>query len=751
MSQPPPIYIQFAVRGLDDVQRAMKTIAETAAGAEKKSAAAVKAVVASAPALKKAASDVVTSVKGIAAAEANAAAASKAGLTKRARDFEKEAALRKKHGAATIAEINNLAKQIDGNDAKQAAAKKKRADDLAKYMNRVRENSFRMEQQWRDQELEKERKLTEAKKAEAKKRAGAYVNAAGKGISNGVGAVKGIVNGAMNAMGGFSVTEAVQGEVQLQGQAAALAASSTDRTSSKVILDRARQIGIEHGFDPSEIIAGFDNVKKLDGDKLEQAMRVAPAIAQVANATGSNFAELSGFAGNILAGAKEDGTAVSDDELKKMLLTFAQQGMSGAVEVGDFAKFGSRFTGGAKLFGGDQLANTVSLGALAQIARGKGTATTASEASMAALRFGTDIQKKSETVSGLIGKSVFDEKGNLRAPEELTMDIMKATDGRVDKLTQAGVGERAVKYLSGAGAIWREAGGGKKGEETLHAFFEKLRVTMKEDEVEAREKERLAAADKQIQIAMIELKTVVGTELVPELILFVRNGLIPALPAISQLTKGFAKVAEVLLNNPLLGVGAIISAAIVKEIAAVALGEAIKAALVNAIAGKLPGVASVAAPTAAGAAAAVGAGLVAGAGVAAVLYNNGTKYADGTNNAENLAAKVDAYARGDKANGISPERAQALVAQAKGRVDNTGAFSMAGNILASPFDDSADKKYGQYKADQALVDNEQLKKAITDAIKTGFAEAPRLGPSDPNHPGRGNSGPLGSNVRGRPL
>lgn len=713
MSQPPPVVIQFAVRGLDDVQRAIKGIAETAAGTERKSVASAKAT----------ASAEVKAAKSAAVAKAvlanesarNSAAASRAGLRRMQALWKEEERAHARSAAKILSDA-----------AKAEASKVKEAERSAAAMNRIRERSATMAGKYAAQQVKDEQRT-------AQQRAQIIKGQFGRGVGNAIGIIKGGVGGAMNAMGGFSVPDALQSEIQLQGKAASLAASSEGHFTADGLLSSARKTGIQYGFDPADVLSAMDEVKKLTG-KTQVGIDTAPFLAKLANASGADLGELGGLAGNILAGSPD----IKRADLERQLAIFTQQGMAGGVEVGDLAKYGGRITAGAGYFGGNREANETTLGAFAQIARQYGGASSAAEAALAAQRFGSDTAKKADHLKGM-GIDVSDGNGTMRSPEELAIEMVRKTKGDITQLGDLKLGERANKVLYGLADIYRTKGGGEEGEKAIRAEVGKYRGALSGDEIDQRNAQRMAAVDKQVTAAMTELKQVVGSQLVPELTHFIRDGLIPAMPAIKDTVHALSKLASTLIDHPIAGVGAIIVASVAKDVASAAIGEALKKALLSVVPGGGGGT-----PGGGGMPGVVGGAVAAGAATAAVIYGAGTKYADGTENAENLAAKLQAYLRGDTTSGTSPEKAMGIINAAKARLGATNAFTQAGNIIASPFSDKASADYKQFKADQAVTDNENLKKAITDAIAQGF-DATRGDPR--SNPGNGNHGPIGARTR----
>ena len=139
--------------------------------------------------------------------------------------------------------------------------------------------------------------------------------------------------------------------------------------------------------------------------------------------------------------------------------------------------------------------------------------------------------------------------------------------------------------------------------------------------------------------------------------------------------------------------------------------------------------------------------LATGAAAAAVVVNSELGYEVGKENAANLGAKLRSWQSGnrDADRSMSPEDVQKQVDAAQGRLDKGSVLGHTADLISSPFSEVGAKDYGQYKADQGLVDSEALKKQIADAVVggmkaglaaggTGVPAANRkdsLGPSEP--------------------
>jgi hypothetical protein len=220
-----------------------------------------------------------------------------------------------------------------------------------------------------------------------------------------------------------------------------------------------------------------------------------------------------------------------------------------------------------------------------------------------------------------------------------------------------------------------------------------------------------------------ELRTEVGDRLLPELVKLIPV-LQQAVPELQRFLDGVIKVAQWATEHPFAGFAAAITLAITSELAKAAIGEVVKRAITAAITGGgaggggagggggvIPKVFSaLPAPVTVG----VGLGIATGV----VIGNSMLKYETGTENAQDLQAKVEAWKRGNHTSGVSPESAQAQIDAANRRLDHGSILGHTADLLQSPVFDSSSNSYKQYKADQGLVDNEALAKTIADAMQT---------------------------------
>jgi len=698
MSGPPPIEIQFAVKNLNEVLKALKSIQDVIAKTERQSVSAARAKASEEQKIaQKAARE---QAANVVRAERMAQAAMLAGLANRARQYKVESAAHQKELQTRLA--NQARHLLAQYNAEQAAARnrnairersaamagayaKKQADTELKIARQleVERNKARLDikrgvgaatkdpsksaqarlqlldtakgksaeeqqsvlekarmlrqeaqvsrehrrqeitqEKAKQRELDREQKRANKERlAEEKRQAKALQEAAeaqaatnkrfnsatlggiGNAVKGATGIASRVAQGVLNAGGGFSLEDSVQRELSFRGKASEIANKTQTGISQTRLQNTARAVAVEQGVDPEEILKGYEQVTKLNDAALPQALRIMPDMAKLATVTGTDMGDMGALAANITAAADQEGRTykdefgktqkgISDKDLKRQLRVFTRQGIEGGVEVSDFARYGSRITAGAGLFTkrnangeydfNELERNEAKLGMAAQVARQKGGAATAAEATLAAQRFGTDLQKKAGALKEA-GVDVADKDGNLRGMDDIIVDMLQKKS-KVTEISDFKIGERGNRVLTGFADVYNTAESQKKGSgaQAVRDVFAKGQKDISEAEVNEKFRKRMAETDKQLNVAMTKLRMEVGTRLVPKLHELIKP-LTAAIPVFVRLLDGLIGIADWASNNPFSAIGVALTAAIGKEVAAAGLQQVLQKALASSL------------------------------------------------------------------------------------------------------------------------------------------------------------------------
>jgi len=601
---PAPVIVDFILRGMPEVTRAFRTVeqAATAAGRTQTSVAQRGARERVSLAEREAREKV--------AAMRKADAATKSAQDRAVREVTRAAAQRAKaeekaeRDAVRAAEKSandriRIQQRVDREFMAMQKRQQAERDRVIREDDRREERAAQSRAKIRERSATMAGRYASAQAAEQQRNREAFQRGIGGGIAKGfTGGVSAIAGGAMHVAGmvgqlggGFSIADSVTREANLRKKAAVISANTilsgagqkgADASLGKAmgtneILARAKAIGVEQNIDPADVLGAIDEIKKLTGN-VEKATNVAGKVAKLSTATGGDVKEMSGLAANILAANPN----IADKDLDRQMRIFAKQGVVGGVEVADMAKYGSRITAGASMYGGNKEQNEATLGAMSQMARQYGSAGTAAEATLGSLRFSTDVAKHADKLKAG-GIDVSDHKGNLKDAQSILLDMLKKTGGDVTKLAHLGLGDRGVKPLEGVANIYKNAGGGDKGMAAVKAEFAKYTSGISEDEVEAANKRILA--EQQAEIEIKKLQIAFGEQLLPALAKLVPV-LRDAMPTIQRLLEAFVRMAEWAGSNPLSAMGATMALSISKSVAEAGIGMAVKNALESSLGSK---------------------------------------------------------------------------------------------------------------------------------------------------------------------
>lgn len=346
------------------------------------------------------------------------------------------------------------------------------------------------------------------------------------------------------------------------------------------------------GRSDSDVTDMMRSFVDISGD-LQGAMKLLPRMAEIADASGAEGSDIGRSLATVLEGVKlKGGKGLSNADAEKRALTalrvMAGQGKIGSIELSDQANVGAaRTVAAATQFGGDFEKNMATLGGLAQMAVGKGGgASSPDEAFMAISRISSDALKHEKQLRKL-GVDVFTDKSRtqLRSPDAILFEAIHRSKGDLSKLDPI-FNERSTRAMNPLAQMYTEAGGGEAGLDAMRkqlAAFQ--RAGMSEGEVKESAAFRRSQDDRQFKKTWDDFNRMLGKELLP-----VAQDAIPELAkAIPTLAKGITAMAKLMqwfIENPIKGIGGIIVASVVADIAKAKIGETLSGALTRMISGR---------------------------------------------------------------------------------------------------------------------------------------------------------------------
>ena len=330
--------------------------------------------------------------------------------------------------------------------------------------------------------------------------------------------------------------ETAANQVSNSGYMAGTAGENGKRQDPRDIIAQVRQIANETGMSTGGAMEGLQAFTAKTGD-LQTGRDILKDMAVLSKATGTALEDMVSASGDV-ANALGD-TDNKSEKVKAAMKIIAGEGKLGAVEISDLAKQMAKIASSAGQIEGDGVNNIALLGAFAQEARQHGGAASAAQAATAVQglinTFKTPARANAFTAA--TGKSVFNDQGLIRNPQQLVMEALKATGSdplAFKKIFSNIAGGRAVE---GFATIYRQAGGGAAGEKAVTAEFERLaNAAMADAEILESFTRSMRTTESQTQILNNNLQEAAGS---------IQTALIPAFAALTPqvigLTKDFAR------------------------------------------------------------------------------------------------------------------------------------------------------------------------------------------------------------------
>ncbi len=438
------------------------------------------------------------------------------------------------------------------------------------------------------------------------------VGVAGRSVGGMVGGV-GRMGGSLLAIGGgFAVAGAIGKEKALRGSSRALANQAFNTPGEKRSREQinaavqavARKEGIRSGLGSEGMISGMRQFTEISG-KLGGAEKLAPLMADIANATDADIGDVGRTGGQILQSlgtkydlSKQDEMNKAMQETESIMLAMAGQAKVGSIEFKDMSQQMGKLMSATAGFDGSASDLAKTMGAIAQISIAGG-ASSPEEAMTSIMRFRDDLvanQKrfaKSGKIGGKGGVNVFADEGKtkLRGPEEILFDMLKSTKGSLPEVGRL-FGKRAQKAVQPFQAAFTKAGGGEKGLASVRRLLDSVKGASI-DKAELRESAafKTGGEDRQFDIAMAKFNDAMGKELLPTVTKLVPE-FVKLIPKMVEAAEAVTKFINALLDKPISTIGTVIAAKLVADLAAAGIGTVVKEQFIKMLAGSrvpLPG------------------------------------------------------------------------------------------------------------------------------------------------------------------
>lgn len=581
-----PVVVDFLVKGMPDVQRALRGVEAAAAAAERAASRAAQRE--AQKRIQLADKEAREKIRLVVKADAEQRRAQDRAI----RDTAKaaQAGVRAEERAAR--EKIRIMQKVDAEHRRiQDRAERDTARAHAKEVRQQEQRSMR----WVKQREREQRQAANQQAAENKASRERFAASVGQGIVKAGGTIAGgarAVAGMVSTLGGgFSLADSAQRQVNLEREAALLSNAAltpgSKRRDTKEILAGVKASAVTSGSDPEELIKGLSAYVAKSSD-FEGGMKNLDFFGKVAKTTGSSIEDVMKTGGMLRVQNK----GLDDAKMKDLILSTVMQARLGAVEFEDMAKAGAKITRSNAAWAGDQTDTQRKLLGLAQI--GIRTSGSAEEAATVLSNLSGDATKHRKGMAAVLGNDFLNEKGQIaKPPEEFIADVMEKTGGNLTKMASMGFGLRSIKMFQALAPTFNDAEaealrGGASKEDARKAGRQAVLADIKSvTQTDYKEKNLnedfgviMKTSGEQFEGAMRQLRMEVGSQLVPELLKLVPV-LRQATPVFAKLLEGLIKLADFAGSNPFAALGTTFTALVAKEVISAQIGETLKRAIMG--------------------------------------------------------------------------------------------------------------------------------------------------------------------------
>lgn len=559
-----PVLIQFAVAGVVEVGRAFDTIEQRIVRMEQ---------------------------AGTRASEAGAGArvrAARGEAETREREYKKVQQYAERYEKEQTREAERQAKQrerITAQGARDAERQAKRvADQEIKEADRAAREIERLEQYKMRVRIRSSEMAGRAAVAEAREEAVArermvrgFGGAAARGVRGMLGTIGSLAGTGLMIGGGFEMANVARKELNAERQAAlivnAVTTGGAPPPGANVanILGQASQVSRETGMSKEDVQAGvLAYVKSAKHGDFPNAMANMAFFAKLAKTTGADITEVASGAGML----QSQNPKLAAPQMQQMLLDMLAQGKAGSRSITEMVGLAGVVGSVRGIFGEDTATTQRKLLGLTQL--GAPEAGSAEEAARGVKQMALQLEKP-KNVKLLRGWGVqYNEHGQVASPEQMIEAVLTGTHGNLQKIGRV-FETRSGGLMRHMADTFNTAGGGGQGIAAVRAEMASVTgATTTAGQLEDQFQQLMQTPAEKFQKALNDVSEVIAMRLEPLL-----GKLADKLDsdAIGRFMQSVLDLAEWLINNPWQGLGAAVTLAITKEIAAEAIGTQIASIL----------------------------------------------------------------------------------------------------------------------------------------------------------------------------
>lgn len=271
------------------------------------------------------------------------------------------------------------------------------------------------------------------------------------------------------------------------------------RQDPAAIIAEGRAVGKESGYSTGSAIEALQKFTAKTGD-LESGRAILADMAKFSRATGTELEDMVDAAADV-SNALGD-VANKPAIMKDVMRSIIAQGKEGAVEIKDLATQMAKLGAAATQVSGDPSKAVTTMGALTQMARAKGGASSATMAATSVGSFMATFTKAARVNAFKAnGIELREKDGLLRDPRAIITDVLKATGGDANKIAKMFSDQGAQRVMRGWTTTYNQAGGGEKGLAAVNAELDKLMLsTSKMTEIEDSHRAAMAEAEVKVQL-----------------------------------------------------------------------------------------------------------------------------------------------------------------------------------------------------------------------------------------------------------